>query len=117
MLQYPPQTLNALHNHPRGSELLYIVQGVLDVALINSTNKLFSQGLHEGNLFVFRKGLVHFQTNRDMQQTMKAVPGFSTSNPGLILLPPTLSDSKYPDVVMDKSFGVSTDTVKNLKGL
>ncbi|KAG6550221.1 hypothetical protein Mapa_008181 [Marchantia paleacea] len=117
MLQYPPQTLNALHTHPRGSELLYIVQGVLDVGLIDSTNKLFSQTLHEGDLFVFPKGLVHFQINWDMHRTVKAVAGFSSSNPGLIRLPANLFQSGISDEVLEKSFGVSADTVKNLKGL
>ncbi|KAG6550219.1 hypothetical protein Mapa_008179 [Marchantia paleacea] len=116
MLQYPPQTLNALHLHPRGSELLYIVQGVLDVGLIDSTNKLFTQTLHEGDLFVFPKGLAHYQINWDMQQTVKAVAGFSSSNPGLIRLPANLFKSGVSDEVLEKSFGVSADTVKNLKG-
>ncbi|KAG6539984.1 hypothetical protein Mapa_018685 [Marchantia paleacea] len=116
MLQYPPLTLNALHTHPRGSELLYIVQGVLDVGLIDSTNKLFTQTLHEGDLFVFPKGLVHFQINSDKKQTVKAVAGFSSSNPGLIRLPANLFKSGISDTVLQKSFGVTADTIKTLKG-
>ncbi|KAG6539982.1 hypothetical protein Mapa_018683 [Marchantia paleacea] len=117
MLQYPPQTLNALHIHPRGSELLYIVQGVLDVGLVDSTNKLFTQTLHEGDLFAFPKGLVHFQINWDRNQTVKAVAGFSSSNPGLIRLPTNLFKSGISDAVLQKSFGVSADAIKSLKGL
>ncbi|KAG6550218.1 hypothetical protein Mapa_008178 [Marchantia paleacea] len=116
LVQYPPQTFNGLHIHPRGAELLYVVQGVLDMGFIDSTNKLFIQSLQKGDVFVVPTGLVHFQINRDKNQTCKTVAAFSSSNPGIIRLRNNIFKSGISDAVLEKSFGVSADTIKALEG-
>ncbi|KAG6546130.1 hypothetical protein Mapa_012164 [Marchantia paleacea] len=115
MLQYIPHTLNALHTHPRGSEFLYVVHGMLDVDLIDSSSKLYTQTLHEGDLFVFPKGLVHFQINWDKEQIIKAVGWIRQHQ--LIRLPANLFKSGISDQMLHKSFGVSADAIKSWKGL
>ncbi|KAG6549365.1 hypothetical protein Mapa_009083 [Marchantia paleacea] len=117
MFQFPPQTINSLHIHPRASEILFVVEGSLDVGIIDSTNKMFHQRLLKGDLFVFPKGLVHFQINTDKHQKATALGGFSSSNPGLIRLAPNLFKSGISDSVLQKSFGVSLEVVKNLKAV
>jgi quercetin dioxygenase-like cupin family protein len=106
--------INPPHTHPRGTELLLVAQGTLDVGLVDTTNKLFTQTLQAGDSFVFPKGLVHFQINNGNQDTV-AVAAFSSSNPGLVHLPNTLFKSNINDDILAKAFGVTIDVIKQLK--
>ncbi|OAE31785.1 hypothetical protein AXG93_208s1000 [Marchantia polymorpha subsp. ruderalis] len=117
LLQYPPGTVNPPHTHPRGTELLFIIEGTLEVGLVDTTNKLFTNVLYKGDIFAFPKGLVHFQINNDKYQTVTALAAFSSSNAGLVRLPNTLFNSSAPisDKVLEISFGVSGDVVKALR--
>ncbi|KAG6551863.1 hypothetical protein Mapa_006477 [Marchantia paleacea] len=117
LLQYPPGTVNPPHTHPRGTELLYIIEGTLEVGLVDSTNKLFTNILYKGDIFAFPKGLVHFQINNDKYKTVRALAAFSSSNAGLVRLPNTLFNTSAPisDKVLQISFGVSGDVVKALR--
>ena len=56
-LEYPAGTINPPHTHPRSAELLLVVDGTLEVGFIDTTNKLYSQTLQLGDMFVFPKGL------------------------------------------------------------
>ncbi|XP_024534863.1 germin-like protein 9-3 [Selaginella moellendorffii] len=114
-LSYQPGTTNPPHIHPRAAELLFVLQGSLSVGLVDTTtNKLFVQKLEMGDMFVFPKGLVHFQFN-DGQHEAKAISAFGSSNPGTVSLPATLFGSGIDDKILSKAFKVSTDTVKMLK--
>ncbi|BBN12853.1 protein MpCupin87 [Marchantia polymorpha subsp. ruderalis] len=116
LIQFPPGTVNPPHTHPRGTELLYVIEGTLSVGLVDTTQKLFTQTLLPGDLFVFPKGLVHFQINLDQWTSVKAVVGFSSSNPGLISLPSTLfGKSMISSEVLQKSFSVTADVINKLK--
>ncbi|KAM3398866.1 hypothetical protein P3S68_002382 [Capsicum galapagoense] len=61
ILQYPAGSVNAVHSHPRSSELLFLVSGTLEVGFIDTTNKIFNPTLQTGDVFEFPKGLVHYQ--------------------------------------------------------
>ncbi|KAK4369456.1 hypothetical protein RND71_013248 [Anisodus tanguticus] len=64
-LRDPACSVNPVHTHPRASELLFLVSGMLEVGFIDSTNKMFNQMLQTGDVFVFPKRLVHYQYNGD----------------------------------------------------
>ncbi|XP_024535114.1 germin-like protein 9-3 [Selaginella moellendorffii] len=113
-LSYQPGTTNPPHIHPRAAELLFVLQGSLSVGLVDTTNKLFVQKLEMGDMFVFPKGLVHFQFN-DGQHEAKAISAFGSSSAGTVSLPVTLFGSGIDDQILSKAFKVSTDTVKTLK--
>ncbi|OAE23170.1 hypothetical protein AXG93_1953s1300 [Marchantia polymorpha subsp. ruderalis] len=85
LLEYKPNTLNPPHTHPRGSELIYVMSGHLDVGLIDSANKLYSAKLQKGDLFVFPQGLVHFQINMSKKQSVHAISAFGSSNAGCVV--------------------------------
>ncbi|KAK4706982.1 hypothetical protein R3W88_033454 [Solanum pinnatisectum] len=53
ILQYPASFVNPVHTHPR----------TLEVGFNGTTNKIFSQILQIEDIFVFPKGLVHYQYN------------------------------------------------------
>lgn len=115
ILQYPKGgAINPPHTHPRGTELLLVLEGTLDVGLIDTNNKLFTQTLQKGDSFVFPKGLVHFQINNGNTNTV-AVASFGSSNPGTVRLPNNLFKSNIDSGVLAKGFGVSTDVINQLK--
>ena len=48
VLQFPAGTPNPPHTHPRTFELLFFVQGTLQVGFVDTTNKLFTQNTTNG---------------------------------------------------------------------
>lgn len=99
-LQYPAGTLNPPHTHPPSAELLFLVDGYLEVGLVDTANKLFTQTLEAGDMFVFPKGFVHYQYNNDpknlavasaatvsIPSTLPLIVGFWQRLSRLMLLP------------------------------
>ncbi|KAG6555847.1 hypothetical protein Mapa_002488 [Marchantia paleacea] len=115
LLEYKPNTLNLPHTHPRGSELIYVMAGHLDVGLIDSANKLYSAHLQKGDLFVFPQGLVHFQINMSKKQTVRAISAFGSSNAGTISLPRNLFGSGIQDEVLLQAFKITSTELMKLK--
>ncbi|KAG6555397.1 hypothetical protein Mapa_002623 [Marchantia paleacea] len=113
---YLPGTVNPPHVHPRASEIVFVVEGNLDVGFVDTTDKLRTQSLKQGDLFVIPRGLVHFQINRGAV-TAKAFNTFSSSNAGISRMSSALFGSNEPisDDILQKSFGVSASTIKTLK--
>ncbi|OAE28703.1 hypothetical protein AXG93_2091s1100 [Marchantia polymorpha subsp. ruderalis] len=111
-----PGTVNPPHVHPRASEVVFVVDGNLDIGFVDTTNTLRTQSLKQGDLFVIPRGLVHFQINRGAV-TATAFNTFSSSNAGISSLPTALFGSSKPisDDILEKSFGVSASTIKTLK--
>ncbi|XBI74258.1 hypothetical protein VPH35_067833 [Triticum aestivum] len=114
-LIFGPGTVNPPHVHPRASELLYVVQGPLLVGLIDETKgELYAQTLHTGDMFVFPKGMVHFQFNGG-DHVVRAFSAFGSASPGTISLPTVLFESGIPDAVLEKSLHVDQGTVDALE--
>ncbi|KAL3689439.1 hypothetical protein R1sor_015748 [Riccia sorocarpa] len=128
LLIYPPGSVNVPHTHPRGTETLFItarmctvtlfiIEGCLEVGLIDTTAPvpvLFTQTLQKDDIFVFPRGLVHFQINKSNKTTVKAYASFSSTNPGLVSLPRTLFGVNIHGDVLTKSFQVSPYIIKTL---
>ncbi|KAF2315138.1 hypothetical protein GH714_038233 [Hevea brasiliensis] len=89
-LIYPPSGINPPHAHPRAAELLIVIQGVLEVGFVDSTNKLFTQTLQVPEMFIFPKGLVHFQVNTRSDSPVYVLGMFGSANAGTVSLPSTL---------------------------
>ena len=106
---------NPTHIHPRASELLFLSQVTLQVGFVDTTNKLFTQTLQKGDVFVFPKGLVHFQYNADMQEIALAISAFGSANAGTVSLPNTLFTTGIDDNVLAKSFKTDVATIQALK--
>lgn len=114
VLQFAPGGVNAPHTHPRSAELLLVVQGWLKVGMVDSTNKLFVQFLQAGDMFVFPKGLVHFQINLDKNYPAVAISAFGGANAGTIPLPLTLFGSRIDIDLLAKSFKTDTETIEDI---
>ena len=115
ILQFPAGTPNPPHIHPRTSELLFLFRGTLQVRFVDTTNKLFNQTLQTGDIFVFPKGLVHFQYNADTQIPALAISAFGSANAGTVSLPNTLFTTGIDDNILAKSFKTDIATIQALQ--
>ncbi|XP_024520703.1 putative germin-like protein 2-1 [Selaginella moellendorffii] len=108
-IDYAPGGTNPPHVHPRGSELLFLVHGNLLVGFVTTLpdNKLFAQMLYPGDLFVFPRGLIHFQLNVGKEPAV-AMAGFNSQNPGATQVAKAVFDSSPPinDDVIAKAFQI-----------
>ncbi|XP_061366073.1 germin-like protein 9-3 [Gastrolobium bilobum] len=115
VLQFPPSSVNPPHTHPRSAELLLVAQGSLQVGFVDTTNKLFTQNLQAGDLFIFPKGLVHFQHNADTKVPALAISAFGSANAGTISLPNTLFNTTIDDTVLALAFKTNVSIIETLK--
>ncbi|KAF5447482.1 hypothetical protein F2P56_033036 [Juglans regia] len=114
VLEFANGTTNPPHTHPRSAELLFLVQGSLQVGFVDTTNKLFTQTLQAGDMFVFPKGLVHFQYNA-AQTPAVGISSFGSANAGTVSIPSTLFITGIDDNVLAKSFKTNVATIQALK--
>ncbi|KAF2300822.1 hypothetical protein GH714_016060 [Hevea brasiliensis] len=114
VLLYPAGAPNPPHTHPRSAELLFVADGSLQVGFLDTTNKVFTQTLQAGDLFV-PKGRVHFQYNADAQKPASAISAFGSANVGTVSLPNTLFTTSIDDGILAKSFKTDVATTQALK--
>ncbi|XP_052175320.1 germin-like protein 9-3 [Diospyros lotus] len=115
LLDFAPNSVNVPHHHPRGGEILFVVDGSLTVGTVNSNGKLYKNVLQKGDVFVFPKGLPHYQANFDKANKAVAVSAFGSSSAGTVALPKNLFGSNIPDEVLTKAFKISADIVQQLR--
>lgn len=115
VLEFPSGTTNPPHTHPRSAELLFLIEGTLDVGFVDTKNNLFTQTLQAGDLFVFPKGLVHFQYNTDSQNPALAISAFGSASAGTVSIPTTLFTTGIDDNVLALSFKTDVATIQKLK--
>lgn len=115
VLQFPNGTVNPPHTHPRASELLFVLSGSLEVGFVDTTNKLFAQTLQEGDIFVFPKGLVHFQFNCDAKNPVVALSAFGSANAGTVSVPNSVFNSTIDNDILALSFKTDVATIQKIK--
>ncbi|KAB2615103.1 germin-like protein 9-2 [Pyrus ussuriensis x Pyrus communis] len=95
VIEFPSGTTNPPHTHPRSAELLSLA--------------------YAGDLFVFPKGLLHFQYNADSQKPALATSAFGSANAGTVSIPSTLFPTVIHDSVLAISFKTDVATIQKLK--
>ncbi|XP_004291586.1 PREDICTED: germin-like protein 9-3-like [Fragaria vesca subsp. vesca] len=115
VLFFTPGTINPPHTHPRSAELLFLVGGTLEVGFVDTKNNLFTQTLQSGDMFVFPKGLVHFQYNADSENPAIAISAFGSASAGTVSIPSTLFATNIDDNILALSFKTDVATVQKLK--
>ncbi|KAH7422441.1 hypothetical protein KP509_12G008500 [Ceratopteris richardii] len=107
-IDYRPRGLNPPHTHPRATEVLFVAHGTLLAGFVSTSNKLFTQVLHEGDLFVIPRGLPHFEMNVDDHLPALAISRFNSQNPGVSRLVSSLfgADPPLPTEVLQTAFGI-----------
>ncbi|CAJ2669604.1 unnamed protein product [Trifolium pratense] len=120
-IDFAPKGLNPPHTHPRGTEILIVLEGTLYVGFVTSnqgnTNRLFTKVLNKGDVFVFPIGLIHFQLNVGYGNAV-AIAGLSSQNAGVITIANALfkSNPTISDEVLTKAFQVDKSIIDYLQG-
>ncbi|KAG2729570.1 hypothetical protein I3760_01G256400 [Carya illinoinensis] len=112
VLQFPAGTTNPPHIHPRSAELLFLVDGTLQVGFVDTTNKLFNQTLQTGD-----PNFQHLQYNADANNSALAISAFGSANAGTISIPNTLFTTGIDDTILAKSFKTNVATIQALKAV
>ncbi|KAL3520904.1 hypothetical protein ACH5RR_019055 [Cinchona calisaya] len=115
VLQFPAGSVNPPHTHPRSAELLFLLVGCLEVGFVDTKNILYSQTLQTGDMFVFPKGLVHFQYNRYSSNSAVAISAFGSANAGTVSIPGTVFNTSISDDILAKSFKTDVATIQKIK--
>ena len=115
VLQYSAGSVNPPHTHPRAVELLFLTYGTLEVGFVDTTNKLFTQRVEAGDMFVLPKGLVHYQFNCDEKDFAIAISAFGSAAAGTVSVPSTVFANGIDDQILAKSFKTNVDTIQKLK--
>ncbi|XP_028791443.1 rhicadhesin receptor-like [Neltuma alba] len=115
-IDYAPGGLNPPHTHPRATEMVFVLEGQLDVGFITTANKLISKSIKKGEIFVFPKGLVHFQKNNG-RVPASVIAAFNSQLPGTQSIATTLfaASPPVPDHVLTQTFQVGTKMVDKIK--
>ncbi|XP_010909621.1 germin-like protein 5-1 [Elaeis guineensis] len=115
-IDYAPGGLNPPHTHPRATEIIFVLYGTLDVGFITTANKLITKNITMGEVFVFPRGLVHFQKNNG-HVPAAVIAAFNSQLPGVQAIAATLftASPPVPDVVLAQAFQISTEEVEKIK--
>jgi len=115
-IDFAPGGLNPPHTHPRATELVFVLQGQLDVGFITTANVLISQTIKAGEIFTFPKGLVHFQKNNS-PYSAAVLSAFNSQLPGTQAIAATLftASPTVPDNVLAQAFQISNQQVEDIK--
>ncbi|XP_057798265.1 germin-like protein 5-1 [Salvia miltiorrhiza] len=115
-IDYAPGGLNPPHTHPRATEVVFVVEGELDVGFITTANVLISKSIKKGDVFVFPKALVHFQKNNG-KSPAAVIAAFNSQLPGTQSIAAALfaATPAVPDNVLTKAFQIGTKEVDKIK--
>ncbi|KAF6171206.1 hypothetical protein GIB67_001921 [Kingdonia uniflora] len=115
-IDYVPGGLNPPHTHPRATEIVFVLEGELDVGFITTANVLITRKIKVGEIFTFPKGLVHFQINNG-DKNAAVIAAFNSQLPGTQGIAVTLfaANPPVPNNVLTKAFQVGTKEVEKIK--
>ncbi|GLJ05234.1 hypothetical protein SUGI_0014340 [Cryptomeria japonica] len=104
------------HYHPRASEIIYLLEGTLMAAIIDTGNKLYSTEIKTGDVFVFPKAIMHYVQNIG-NTTATVIAAFNSQSPGNAVIPFALftSTPTIPNQVLAKTLQISDTEVVKIK--
>ncbi|KAK9075105.1 hypothetical protein SSX86_003424 [Deinandra increscens subsp. villosa] len=115
ILEFPPNSVNPVHIHPRASEIMFLVTGSLQVGFVDTSDKLYTQSLQVGDIFVFPTGLVHFQYNNDTKEPALAISAFGSANAGTQPIPTSVFNTSIFEGILDASFHATRATIRKIE--
>lgn len=115
-VDYAPGGVNPPHTHPRATEIVFVLEGEIDCGFITTANQLVAKTVKKGEVFVFPRGLVHFQRNNG-NVPAAAVAAFNSQLPGTQSIAATLfaASPTVPDNVLTVAFQVGTEDIEKIK--
>ncbi|KAL5229175.1 hypothetical protein ABZP36_017440 [Zizania latifolia] len=116
-IDYAPWGLNPPHTHPRATEIIFVLEGSLDVGFITTANKLFARTVCKGEVFVFPRGLVHFQKNNGNSPAV-AITAFNSQLQGTQSIAETLFGASPPvsTDILGRAFQIDGGLVEAIRG-
>lgn len=112
-----PGGVISLHTHPRGSEILILLEGTLISGIITSENKVYLTTLKKGDVMVYPHDLLHFQYNSPKSNPATFFVGFNSDNPGIQFIPINLFGNDFPTELMHANTFIDPDEIKRLKAI
>ncbi|KAJ0253164.1 germin-like protein subfamily 2 member 5 [Hirschfeldia incana] len=113
-IDYAPNGLNPPHVHPRASEVIFVLEGQLYVGFVTTAGKLVAKYINKGEVFVFPKGLLHFQKNIAKSAPASVLAAFDSQLPGTQSLVASLFGA-LPDNILVETFKIKPKQVKTIK--
>lgn len=115
VLRLAPGGVSPPHTRPHATGLFFVLEGQVEVGFVDTTNKLYTQSLQTGDMFIFPKGLVHYQYNADSKNPATAVAAFGSASAATVSVPASLFGANVDDVVLAKTFKTNVATIRKLK--
>ncbi|CAO2188490.1 unnamed protein product [Urochloa humidicola] len=104
-----------LHSHPEGSEIILVTEGSLVAGFISAeTNVAYTKRVNKYEMFLFPRGLLHFQIN-DGDTTAVAFNAYSSAHPSLQILDYVLFGNDLPVEVVNNVTFISKEEIIKLK--
>ena len=115
-IDYAKGGLVPAHTHPRATEVLYMLSGEVLMGFVDTAGKLFAATLKAGEVFVFPKGLVHFQLETG-KGSAASISVLGAQNPGVQLIASSLfgSTPAISNEVLAKGFGITEKEAQEIK--
>ncbi|CAM0943336.1 unnamed protein product [Alopecurus aequalis] len=115
-IDFAPWGVNPPHTHPRATEIIFVLEGSLDVGFITTANKLFTRFVCKGEVFVFPRGLVHFQRNNG-NSPATVISAFNSQLQGTQSIAQTLfgASPAVPADVLARAFQIDAGQVEGIK--
>ncbi|KAM3377881.1 hypothetical protein P3S68_010294 [Capsicum galapagoense] len=117
-VDYAPGGITPPHIHPRASQMIYVLQGQLDVGFITTANVLFAKRIVQGEVFVIPRGLVHYQKNTG-RGPATIIAAFNSQSPGTQGISTTLfrSSPPIPNEILAQTFRTNVAHVALLRAI
>lgn len=114
--EFAPGGLIAPHTHPRATEMVFVLEGMLDVSFITTSNLLISKTIKKGEIFVFPRGMIHFLKNNSNKHAA-VLAAFNSQLPGFPTVAPSLfgATPEVPNDVLTIAFQISNKEVDEIK--
>ena len=112
-LDLEPGGVIPLHSHPLATETIFVVEGTINTGFVSHENILFSKILQKGDVFIFPRGLLHFQENVGNKSAI-CFNSFNAQFPALLLAANQMFATNISTSVLTKSFGASQIAMKYL---
>ncbi|GAB2232080.1 hypothetical protein Droror1_Dr00011102 [Drosera rotundifolia] len=115
-IDFAPGGLSPPHVHPRATEMIFVLEGELNIGFITTTNVLFTKLVTAGEAFVIPRGLVHYLKN-DGLKPAAVIASFNSQMPGTLLISLALftSTPPVPDHVLTTAFQIGTKEVEAIR--
>jgi quercetin dioxygenase-like cupin family protein len=117
-IDFAPFGVNPPHIHPRGTELILVVEGTVQAGFVTGDPdyRFFTKVLNPGDIFIFPIAHIHFNFNVGKTKAV-AFSSFGSQNPGVINIPEGVFGSNPPinPDFLAKSFQVDQKVIELLE--